>query len=132
MTKNNNFTLYDNAKISGIQGGDSWKVELEDEECTILIKKEVVDKINSKTSVERALIPLILAYINYTRITVNPEYSDCPDEIKEDVLINSTSKILSTSYPIERIIELARSLKWHEIEQLFNSKKPEEEIGEFI
>lgn len=125
-------TLYGDAKISEVRGGVSWKIELEDVDEIIFIKKNIVDKIASNSDAEETLIALVLAYIKYVRTTVNPNSMNCPKKIDDEILINSMSKLIDNSYPIEYIIEWVRDSKWTEIERVFTSENPEEELSELI
>ena len=129
---NNNYTIYDNARISTGRTSASWKVELEEEEKNIFIKKKIVEEISSETNAEEALVALLLAYINYVRITVHPNCSECPRKIVDEKIIESTIILLNSTYPIEYIIEWVRDAKWTEIERVYKARNPAEELGEII
>ena len=129
---NDNYTLYDNARISTGRTSASWKVELEEEEKNIFIKKNIVEKISSETNAEEALVALLLAYINYVRTTVHPNCFECPKKIADEKIIESTIILLNSAYPIEYIIEWIRNAKWTEIARVYKAPNPAEELGEII
>lgn len=131
MTKNN-YTLYENATISKMRGGISWKVELEDEECSILVKVETVDKIFTGTNTEETIIALILAYIECKRKALCFTSAKYPEKIDDIVIASAVGNLILSDYPIERIVEWVRNAKWHEIKAVLTSENPAEYLGEII
>lgn len=130
----NIITYYEDACITEIRGGLNWKVEIEEEENTIIfVNKKIVNEIFSNSNAtEESLIALLLAYIEYVRRTMNFDSSKRPRRIEEEYIQSAITNILSTSYPIESIIEWVKTAKWHEVKTLLTSDNPSEMIGEYI
>lgn len=131
MTNKNNFFYYEEAEVFQVKGG-MYRINLEDEECTFYIKPGLPKKISIATDVDEELIVILLAYIDYVRKHRKVHDAKRQANRIEDQRLFEGIKELLGKYSIEALIELLKSLKWHEILDIFNSSNPLQEIEEFI
>lgn len=125
---NTNFTYYGEATISKTRS--SFKIELEKAEVTIFVPFNIVEQICERAIDYETMVAVLLAYIEVIRknsFTVNVKNR----KIRDDILISNTIRLLE-KFSAEQLIEVVKELKWHEIERIFNSENPENEIDEFV
>ena len=124
---------YGGYTVSTTRGKKNYRIEFPYEDVIIHIEKEMVDEIAESTNVEYYYIALILAFIEYTRITTNAIQNKNPRMLKEDVLKEAICKILWCGEDcIENILISFRNLKWSEIKRIVQSSNPTESFSQYL
>lgn len=119
MTKN--FFYFENIRVSETRSGLYYKVELEEEDATILVKKDLVEEITPYEQEE--LIAILLACMEYSRRCRNHTREAKAPKPNENQLVKCIIELL-TFYPMENLIEIIRDLKWSEISDILNANNP--------
>lgn len=125
MANENNFVYFEGAKVTKTRSKIYYRIDLEDEDWSFFIKKEIVKGIiSSSVEEESNLVAIMLAYVEYSRQCRNEcRESKKAKKLEDDILINGFSALLY-SYPVERLVVIFKSLKWHEITEILNSEDP--------
>lgn len=125
----NQFISYEDCTISLSKSGLSYKVQM-DGGATFILSKETVNHIASETEQEDYMVAVLLAYIKCARLENSK--SKPPKNISEDTLFKGGKEILTSQYPIEHILALFRSLRWHEVKDVLASDDPVREMEELF
>lgn len=131
MATKNNFTYFEDVRVSMSRKKLSFKVDLELEGFSFYVSKAIVDEIATKNKEDENLVAIILAYIEYARKSRNADNNCKAKKLEDELLISGVSRLLQ-EYPIERVIEIMGLLKWHEICKILASNNPVEEVEEVI
>ena len=131
MATNNNLICYEEATVSEARKGKSYIVDLDMDGYSFYIDKEMVKDISIKSSEDEAFIAIILAYIEYARKCRNADNNKKVKALDKEIL-NVGILILLQKYAAERVIDIIKELKWHEISRVLESKDPLQELEEII
>ena len=125
-------TYLDNALIT-MTRGLNFRVELEEENATIMVARDIVERITQTVGDdEEPFIILILAYIDYVRRDRNGVDKKAPNRIDEDKIVDVFSIIYNQVDSIESLSEIFRNLKWHEIKEIIESEDPMVVLNEYL
>ena len=127
MTKN--FFYFENIRVSDTRSGLCYKVELDEEDETILVKKDLVEELIPYEREE--LIAILLACIEYSRRCRNQTRESKAPMPDEKQLVSCVIELLAF-YPIESLIENVRDLKWSEISDILNANNPIQAMQQII
>lgn len=97
---------------------------------SIRLKTDLVNKIENKTYENRDMIILLLAIIKKARLDASTE-KFIPKKIPQACLIDSISILLDRCGSIEYLCEDLDSLKYHEIQNIMESKDPIMEFSKY-
>lgn len=125
MVDNNKFNYFDEAIVE--RRRVHYKVYLVEEETIIYRKVSTVDSIVERTSQEKHLIAILLAYIEYARRTNSMIGGRWPAQLDDKVIVEVT-EILLESFLIEELIYKVKSSNWYELLNVFKSNNPIEEM----
>ena len=125
----NSFVYFEDAVVYRTK--EYYKVILESEETTIMLKDRLVEAIAEKTIENENLIAILLAYIDYVRITVRGANQNPPKRLEDNVMIEGIL-LLVENISIEELIIKMKTMKWHEIVGLLESPDPIERIQRIL
>lgn len=128
MAKYSSFLCFEDAEVTRTKN-NRYKVYLIEEEMEIIIGDNLVKEIALATSEEENLIAILLSYIDFVRRSRITQTVTAPRKVKEEVLITSLIKLLREN-PIERLINIVKYLKWHQLLDVLTSEEPSEKIQE--
>ena len=119
---------FDEATIS--RTDKNYKVELVERELTIFVPEAIVSDVCKNTSAEEEIVATLFAYMEAARKEATTKENKFRRINEDKVVINT--KELMVWYSIERLIEVVRDLKWHQIKAIFESENPKKKMGEFV
>jgi len=121
---NNNLTYFEGMEVIKTRKSQYYKVVFEDGECTIYISEKNVQEICENCQEEQVLVAILLACIEYIRKDTSTDKNKIR-KIDEKIVVESTVKLLS-DYTAETLILYIKSLKWHEVKEIYESQNPKE------
>jgi len=101
---------------------------LEEEEITICVCSNDVERIKKRIDESEELIAIVLAYIEYVFQYTKALYQRI-DRLEQGI-INDNVIVLLTQMCAEEMIGIIKTLKWHEILQVFESENQVQKIRE--
>ena len=128
MTTNNKFIYFTGASVEKTRG-QNFKVTLVDEETIIYVSSRDIDRVQKHVDEREELIAIILAYIEYIYQSTKVEFQRL-ERLEREIIDDNVSVILS-QLSAEEMIEIIKTVKWHEIIDIFDSKDPAQRIREF-
>ena len=128
MDINNKFIYFTGDMLERTRAGN-FKITFEEEEITVCVSLTDVNRIKNKVDETEELIALVLGYIEYI-YQITKVSSQRMERLEIEVIVDNVIVILS-HLPAEEMIDIIRTLKWHEIFQIFESVNPVQEIRNF-
>jgi len=127
MTNSNKFIYFSGVQVEKTRG-ENFKVTLEEEEITICVCSNDVERIKKRIDESEELIAIVLAYIEYVFQYTKALYQRI-DRLEQGI-INDNVIVLLTQMCAEEMIGIIKTLKWHEILQVFESENQVQKIRE--
>lgn len=125
MTNNNKFIYFSGVQVE-MTKGENYKVTLEDEEYIIYVPSKDVNRISKEADEREELIAIVFAYIESVYQSTNVKYEKI-QRLTEDVISDNVTVILA-HMTAEEMIGIIKTLKWHEIFDVFQSENPVQRI----
>ena len=129
MTNNNKFIYFTGAIVEKTKF-QNFKITLEEEEAIVYVSATDVNKIQNRVEETEELIALVLAYIEYVFQNTKAMYQRM-DRLEQEIIDDNVIVIMS-QVSAEEMIDIIKTLKWHEVLQIFEAKNPAQEIRDRI